>query len=128
MCLTLSNRFEKVEDAIKYGKSKYTIAKDNITVYKKLWKLGKDYVSPHRCFPYEKGTHYYQDGNWCTFNTMYTTCGIQLEINEGLHAYLNPIFVTLGNDMVVVKMIVPKGSKYFIGIDGDIVANNLIWR
>lgn len=27
----------------------------------------------------------------------------------------------------LVKMYIPKGSKYYKGINGDIVSNNLIW-
>lgn len=33
-----------------------------------------------------------------------------------------------GRDFVVVKMKIPEGSKYFVGRDGDICSNCLVWE
>lgn len=107
-------------------------AKTDIVVYKWLverrnwsYKEGKivsTYLSPHRSYEYHRGTHYYQTG---TGAFTFRPYGNSLEVNAGLHAYTkrprNP-------DRSYFKMIVPKGSTYFISWDGkEIVSDNLIF-
>lgn len=52
-----------------------------------------------------------------------------IEINEGLHAFLiidKPKRLAYLYNGVIYNCIIPKGSKYYIGNDDDIVSNQMI--
>lgn len=124
MCLTLKERFETREMARKAAKSP-KIAKKDIIVYKKLDRCdGKIGYSPFYGHKYEKGMHYYQDGKRPFSISIENDYGMWIiYINRGLHAYTKKV---LGG--TIKKMVVPKGAKYFLGSNNDIVADQLIWR
>lgn len=50
-------------------------------------------------------------------------------INKGIHAYVKKKEISTDlrgeDDAILVKCIIPKGSKYFEGTNNDIVANNM---
>lgn len=119
MCLTVwtdrtnFNLLMKASDT----ESFMMIAKEDIVAYKLLDKVrvkGKvKYLSPHKDYEYKKGYHYYQKGKSPFTYTFGYTC---FKVNEGLHVYrtLHDAYCCMnhGNN-VVVKMIIPKGAKYF---------------
>ncbi len=134
MCLNTINRFPDAESA-EAGRKLWRTANKDIIVYKLLLKKKArngtfKYISPFKEFQYKKGEHYYQTDDWCTATVVSVgSMGFYLEINEGLHSYLNPFFAsTWYNNSVLVKMVIPKGSRYFMGQNGDIVSDNLIWK
>lgn len=46
-------------------------------------------------------------------------------VHKGLHAYTKKFRTS--EEYHMVKMIIPKGSQYFLGSNYEIVTNNLIW-
>lgn len=131
MCLTTIRRWGDVASA--EISSPNTLSSD-MKVYKVLKVTTKNrkktYSSPYRHFPYEKGIHYYQTKDWYTTSIRADLYGsVYMEINQGLHAYVNPHFAGfISNNQVIVEMIIPAGAKYYLGNAGDIVANQLIWK
>lgn len=133
MCLTLNERFLTQQSAENKANIWFSIARKEITVYKELEKhtlRGKDsYTSPYRNFPYKKGEHYYQTGNWCTTKIFPDNNGnFRINVFEGLHSYLNPYFAHKTRNRVIIKMVIPAGAKYFLGEDCEIVSDQLIWK
>lgn len=106
----------------------------NITVYKQL-KLTKYYL-----YPYEKQykspyqyTIYSPDILYKSrLGITWRWDGKGLVVSEGRHAYNNikkAREMTYGiSSYKIAKMTIPKGSKYIVGVDGDIVSNRLIWK
>lgn len=132
MCLTTIRRWRD-KDAAEASLHPNIMSKD-MKVYKIL-RVGikhrkKTYYSPYRHFPYEKGMHYYQTEDWCTKSIVSDIYGgVYLDIHEGLHAYVNPLFAgELASNEVIIEMIIPQGAKYYLGANGDIVTDQLIWR
>lgn len=132
MCLTVNERFKSKEAAIAAA-SNPLIAKEDIIVYKALGAFRNDEKtrarSPHRFFEFEKGYHYYQDDD--TFGFRYNFDAWEAEwkivIHEGLHACLKKSRAE-NHSKNVVRMTVPKGTKYFLNKLGDIVSTQLIWK
>lgn len=81
-------------------------------------------------FIYEQGFQYTENKFTNQFIDFGNRC--ELLIEQGLHAFINTntIYfkqiehITLSK---AVEMYIPKGAKYFLGKDGDIVTNKLIW-
>lgn len=118
MCLNI-----KVKDGkgVTYLRKNPTIARRDITVYKRLYSTGK---APYRDFYYKKGFHYYQEGEPFSF----IRNGSFVKVREGLHAFVSEKRASESwVGVKTVKMIIPKGSKYYRGDNGDIVSDNLIW-
>lgn len=99
------------------------IAKEDIVCYKVLTSIMK---SPYRDFQYER-------------NKMYSIKLLKidknnndLEINEGYHAYVSydgaysSTAIMFLYDTFIFKAIIPKGSKYYLGTDNEIVSNQMI--
>lgn len=131
MCLRIQNKFKNTIEAEKYFKNPL-IAKEEIKVYKVLEQSETapyTYYSPYQKFTYKQGYQYTE--NELTY--FYDPFSKILEIHQGLHAYttLNSANYTknsyLGNNRVIIEMYIPKGSKYFLGRDNEIITNNLIW-
>ena len=123
MCLTIKG-FRTRKEAREFQPF---IAKKDIKVYKVLNVFD---CSPYRNFKYEKGYHY------STKFTKYFSRWVNwvIRINSGLHAYRsftkaeeNRSNNYYPSDYKVVTMYIPAGSKYYKGINGDIVSDNLIW-
>ena len=131
MCLTVNKVFDTRKDALKYYRTP-NVARRNITVWKSLISVVSDKSgrvieakSPHKCFLYERGFCYYQSGHKFTQKTQMIGTGMwELRIFRGLHAYRRRNHPA---DNTLMKMIIPKGARYFIGVGNDIVADQLIW-
>ena len=103
------------------------IAQDNIEVWKVLTDKG---LSPYQDYQYRQGMNKPADQKMIPVE--------QMLINGGyLHAYrnkeraefnaarLNKIIVSI--EHVVHRMLIPKGTAYYEGDDGDICAECLYW-
>src|SRR5690349_7303264 len=113
MCLTVAQRYASKKEAIEACKSPL-IAKKDITVYKGLKKVNDTTgVSPHRRFEFKKGFHYYQDDDTFGFTVKPSLFEWVITIREGLHACQKKRRAVT-HSQYVVKMIVPKGAKYFV--------------
>jgi len=151
MCLLTIKRRTTREDILALEPE---IASKDISVWKVLLleikpnsRLRNRYISPYYDFEYKKGEHYYQTEDWCSKSASYQNNQYGLEIESGLHAYINKIFAEndegkggyvwrlhasqyyrIYYNKIIVKMTIPKGSRYYLGICGDIVTDNLIWK
>lgn len=102
-----------------------TTHKDKV-VYKVLEKTDKNFVSPYRFFTYKIGKKYEVNEHY--FNEKEHDI---VEIYNGLHSYSsikharNMSFPLTSYEKLFVA-IIPKGSKYLYGNNGDIVSNKLI--
>ena len=104
------------------------IAQDDIEVWKVLTDDG---LSPYLDYPYQIGM------NKPTEQSVVPVPVEQSQINVGyLHAYrkketaeLNAFKYTriIGVEHVVHRMLIPKGTAYYEGIDGDICSECLYW-
>lgn len=118
MCLTTA----RFKSAYRLNKAlqKPQVAETDLLVYKRL-KRGS--YSPYQGTKYAKGLH--------TANMKATRVGMAIEVNAGLHAYVDLKYATgrCNSSDKVVSMVIPRGSKYYISGNGqEIVANNLLWR
>lgn len=117
------------------------IAKEDIIVYKVLrlknpfWPTLRG-LSPFQDFQYKIGQTYKSKfvlGDYSKPYDFYDTAEFHLDIENGLHAYVNASNVFMNRTMEsshphkVFEMIIPKGSKYFVGKRYDIVSDTLIW-
>ncbi len=106
------------------------IAKKDIKVYKILHSYKGKFLTPYRGYRMEEGYHYMQTGK---------KFGIKRNryygffIGMGLHAFTTlkeaqMKYSYLFEYAIIVEMIVPKGSEYFINpTDKEICSDNLIW-
>lgn len=107
----------------------------NITVYKKLRSDFYAYFLSR--FKYERGWHYYQVPDRRTDKNGFGISSFEMEhnswfhsIREGFHSYTSA--KAAGTLPVVVKMIIPKGAKYYKGSrrgysSREIVSNEIIF-
>lgn len=134
MCLNTKKRFDTFKEAQAY---KGEIATKDIVVYKVLDRASKTYgQAPYQSdFYYEKGIQYTESKLKIevkrSFNDEYC-----LQIHQGLHAFVYKTCKGIKEYMYLhkqdckskaIKMTIPKGSIYYLGTNGDIVTNNLIW-
>lgn len=114
MCLTV------------FGKRvRYKKAKSDIVVYKILVK--KTNLSPYRDFQYLPNTEYSSVKLRATHHSAWNDDD-EWEIEEGLHAYTTLVrarFMLDYNEKVVL-FVIPKGTRYVIGEDWEIVAERMI--
>lgn len=108
-----------------YVKNGPFVAKKDILVYKrlicKITKTKYKFTSPYR------GTPYYPNGHIYIKKLNPTKGIIYNRINKGLHAYVKYPCFKYPNE-VVVKMVIPKGSTYYLGEYDEIVSTDLIWH
>lgn len=122
MCLTI--RPISVLKNIILG-PKYRVAKKDIPVYK-LLTLNRDgtFESPVREFPYTLNT--------VMVSPLETLTRRTISVDLGLHAFRdrNHAFSSLlyshSIRTLVLKAIIPKGSLYIKGVEGEIISNQLI--
>lgn len=134
MCLTIK---ELIPNRVNAKNPKPLIAKEDIRVWKGLhMQTTRTGITPHQNFQFEKGQHYYQEGNDFTFKVGTKTStyvngkvvrGYEVSVYEGLHACTTRS-KAFDHAPWVVPMTIPKGARYFLGKKGDIVSNQLIWR
>ncbi len=129
MCLRSKDIFIKREVAQKRALSP-TIAKKDIVVYKGLDKVTNVRgCSPYNIFYWDKGFRYTEVKRGSrVFGTKIDRRGggYQIVVNRGFHACTSRSRAK-SHGAFVIKMIIPKGSRYILGSSGDIVTNNLIW-
>ena len=131
MCLTIKTTFHK--------KGKPLVAERNILVYKMLERyIGKKYNNQYHTPFMGTPINFCDEGD-----NMYFYKATRLQKNEydsdyciskGIHSFFDkPTAINEVNayDERIYRMsmhyaVIPKGSKFFIGSDGDIVSTNLV--
>lgn len=118
----LDKKFNK-EAKAKFRKELISTAKKDIKVWKILKCYDGIYRSPFRGFKYEPDVLY----------KAILKPDIEFSraiFHAGLHSYRTCSKATYkrGSGAVIIEMIIPKGSKYVIGTNGNIVSNRLIWK
>lgn len=96
------------------------IAKEDIVAYKIAIKVGITYYSYFQHFPYTLNADYEE-----TEEGEITKIGDLYSIGKGwIHCYQDLTFHCKGSK--IIKCIIPKGTLYYIGINGDICSKRLI--
>jgi hypothetical protein len=101
-------------------KSQIFTTDKNIMVFKKVRKEGDLIVSPYHVFYWELGKIYH-----IPQLTMVNNIAGMLFVYEGFHAYLEALCAD--SDCILAKMIIPKGSKYALGIGPHIVSDTMMF-
>lgn len=126
MCLRVDKTF-KIREEVREFFNKPLIAKKEIKVHKVLCFENNKYYSPYRGMKYQKGFHY--TNNKFTKDIFFCIDRWYLNINAGLHSFvfgkIPPQYSS--TSYKVVEMYIPKGAKYFLGTNNEIVSDNLIW-
>ena len=127
MCLIISKVYHK-EDSNRNVKC--FVAKEDILVYKCLDCNDGEYCTPFQHMPivFTKGKYAYNK-----VNMPKSKCEWNDTIGVGIHSYrakdkaiaLSKSFYW-GNGTSMHYAVIPKGSNFYIGNNGDIVSNNLI--
>lgn len=99
------------------------VAKKDIECIKWLDKDNKNFISPYQCMIYKLGSTY--EAKFSFHNDT---------IEEGIHAFRGTRVwytkyfksSTVCKTDVFVKAIIPKGTKYYVGKNYDIVAEKMI--
>ena len=127
MCLITSHFYHKENSK---HNVKCLVAKEDILVYKCLDCEDGVYCTPFRYMPivFTKGKYVYNK-----VNMPKSKCEWNDTIGVGIHAYstknaaiaLSKSFYW-GNGTSMHYAVIPKGSNFYIGNNGDIVSNNLI--
>ena len=115
-----------------------------ITVYKVLTLSNRPPYYYDLCYDgtYKEGTYRYRHGSnlprgYRTVSYSYNTTEVARVYGGFLHAYLKKedaetLKETLINDrhrkFKIVKMTIPKGTEYWVGLDNDICARELYWE
>lgn len=98
------------------------IAKEDMVVYKVTIKVWKTYYSFFRDFPYNLNASYEEteEGEIKKGEEFY-------HIGKGwIHSYQNTEVLSFFKCCNILKCIVPKGTLYYVGTDGDICSKRLI--
>lgn len=131
MCLIISKYIHPKRGP--YGKIKCLVAQEDILVYKCLDCEDGEYCTPYRYMPitFNKGKYVYKEVDM----SEYFCCGRgeTTSVDFGIHAYgtKNAALATCRefhahNGTSMHYAVIPKGSNFYIGIDEDVVSNNLI--
>lgn len=120
MCLTINDTFHKKGKSLK--------AEQNILVYKVLERgFDEKYYTPYQGMPINFNPN---DGMFFYKNTRLLRGDIAGSIANGIHSFFNDAKAdALANKFYKESMhyaIIPKGSRFFIGENGDIVSTNLV--
>lgn len=126
MCLIVNKTWKSLKTA---KKSSIPVAKEDIKVYKLLQK--RTNLSPYQMAKYEKGK-LHESPIIRYIRVSLFPHGCYYKVEQGLHAYrtiekAKSRFSYQERYCKVVEMIIPKGSKYYIGTNDDIVSNKLYW-
>lgn len=131
MCLIISKYIHPKSG--KFGQINCLVAQEDILVYKCLDCTDGEYCTPYREMPitFNKGKYAYKKVGMREH--FYCGSGETTSVDFGIHS-----FGTKGAAIETCKMfhvqsgtsmhyaIIPKGSNFYIGIDEDVVSNNLI--
>lgn len=117
-------------------------AKEDITVVK---ILNKDNTSPYKYFGYQPGMHYTLDEALEAKKSVFYYSEGRYYVERGYHAFvLSEVEISRScSDIVVIPvrksnnswsffdskivvMTVPKGARYYLGVNGDIASDQLV--
>jgi hypothetical protein len=105
--------------------SKVIIAKKDTRVYKILKLNEKNVYSPYKNFIYKPKKLYKTDSG--NIKPYYKGC--YFIINEGFHAYttLKKAIHQIDLFEIIAEFFIPKGAKYYINPDDNIIVSNKIY-
>lgn len=130
MCLIISKFYHKKD---KNHRLKCLVAQEDILVYKCLDCEDGEYCTPFQYMPivFTKGKYVYDEANMD--ESVYCQKGASAGVGVGIHAYGTKAIALVtcrdfhsSNGTSMHYAIIPKGSNFYIGIDEDVVSNNLI--
>ncbi len=135
MCLKSIDYYQSKEE-IDSAMENPLVANEDIIVYKILCDVDLSFLnetgrSPFKKFLYKKGQMY--KSKLITEIRLALTPNNKyfFEVENGLHAYVkhdSKSSIWLMNKYCAkIKMIIPKGSKYYLGTDDEIVSDTLYW-
>jgi|GEM_PF-6784958 len=124
MCIRIENR-------------KYTIAKEDIIVYKACKKWGENFYSYYECFKYIPNKRYHSEISFRQDSAGYLD-GVErmawlnvdkniLFIEEGFHSCLTMDRLYTYTPTVTGQFIIPRGSKIWYGRTNLIVSDTIIF-
>ena len=135
MCLIVDTKIHKRKFLFS-RKPKYLIAKEDIKCYKVLLSHNefiKVYTTPYRCYPVN-----FVDGRAelkakiKSPKSIETTICTAYGINEGIHScccYTKALcYKKILKPVKIFDAIIPKGTKYYIGVGDEFVSERLIIR
>ena len=132
MCLSVNLNFHKVKN----DKPIALVAKQSILVYKMLEVKNNHYRTPYMNkavnFDDEYGMFFYKTTRF-SINRTYFYKKYHYDVSRGIHSFFdfdkakhtNYFLQSLGVSNIHYA-IIPKGSKFYIGTDGDIASSNLV--
>lgn len=131
MCLITSKYIHPKSG--EFGRVYCLVAQEDILVYKCLDCVDGEYCTPYQYMPitFDKGKYVYKEVDMA--ETIY--CGRDAGgcVDKGIHSYGTKSAAILTsksfhymNGTSMHYAIIPKGSNFYIGIDEDVVSNNLI--
>jgi hypothetical protein len=130
MCLIVNTNIHKKN---KSGYVKALTAQEDIFVYKCLDHSEGEVCTPFQYMPitFKDGKFSYDTDYMVSRKYCYSVAGAI--INEGIHSYWSDDYacncvMTFHEGCGTKKhyAVIPKGSKFFVGTDGDVVSDNLI--
>ena len=138
MCLSVNFDFHKVKN----DKPIALVAKENILVYKVLEVKNNYYRTPYMIktvnFDDEYGMFFYKTTRFSIDIVRFFDQGREYReynVSKGIHSHID--FDKANRDINYLKQflcsapnihyaIIPKGSKFYVGIEGDIASSNLV--
>ena len=140
MCLSVNLDFHKVKN----NKPIALVAKQSILVYKVLEVKNKHYYTPYMLkaanFDDEYGMFFYKTTRFSIDKVRFFDQGREYReynVSRGIHSYVDLAKANCTKDRIQVYCclnaipnihyaIIPKGSKFYIGTEGDIASSNLV--
>ena len=140
MCLSVNLDFHKVKN----GKPIALVAKQSILVYKVLEIKNNHYYTPYMLksanFDDEYGMFFYKTTRFSIDRVRFFDQGREYReynVSRGIHSYVDLAKANCTKNRIQVYCclnaipnlhyaIIPKGSKFYIGTEGDIASSNLV--
>ena len=132
MCLSVNLNYHKVQD----NQPIALVAKQSLLVYKVLSSTdGVHYNTPFQYksinFDDKNGMFFYETTKFSIFEDLdydyNVTCGIHSFIDIDVANCVKKFFKKRSIIRIsICYAIIPKGSKFYIGVDGDVVSNDLV--
>ena len=136
MCLSVNFDFHKVKN----DKPIALVAKQSILVYKVLEVKNNYYRTPYMIktvnFDDEYGMFFYKTTRFGIDRVRFFDQGREYreyDVSKGIHSYFDFDKANLTNKYLkslgvsnIHYAIIPKGSKFYVGIEGDIASSNLV--
>ena len=137
MCLSVNLDFHKVKN----DKPIALVAKQSILVYKILEVKNNHYRTPYMNkavnFDDEYGMFFYKTTRFGIDRVFLYTQKYEYLVARGIHSYIDLAKANYNKDWIqdccclnaianIHYAIIPKGSKFYIGAEGDIASSNLV--